>query len=506
MEKRGVMRNKLLNRVATLTLIMLGLVGINSLQGATSPSNNNKTSDKYQFVRREALNASSYVGTSLTDVDPDIAMKLLKSSKTSVCQSYNFLVKNDGSNNYILGYYGEGENFRPLTFEYNVVLSNGNTEFRTTQMSHVATNALYDSVGIDIAGDDSFKNDADLLLNSGETVDVTSIRVINIYSAIKNTDNVFVPDYSIPYYIKPKKSFTSEYNQSSFFNLSLDSKATFSGHTSLICSITNVAADVYKSMYRNYSDHEEAIANNTEYVRYRFTSITNSYYKIFFNDKTSVSIAITGSSIIKIPLGKSSLNFLLADTDIVASGINAANIVGFDLLGATFTIDILSTKTNKVVTGSAQSIRFGDVNFVPATSIAYHRINLVVALSALGFSLAFALSTLGIYLYQKNKYKNDEFRRVKIKPFLATAGMAFLTLGLILINSIMIGERATNLNNTLKVFNPLDAYIILFSVLLILLIGYFIKFFINVVKDNLAKSRIEKLGLSSSKEDDGMVK
>ena len=130
-------------------------------------------------------------------------------------------------------------------------------------------------------------------------------------------------------------------------------------------------------------------------------------------------------------------------------------------------------------------------------------VNIFLIILAVSYILLFAAGTVGLYFYLKNKYKNDEFRRMKIKPFIIKAVLFLLGSMVVVFDIVFIVLRGTALNNAIVVFNPVDAYIIILSVLSVVIIGYFVKYLVGVVKTNRERRRIIKLKLNEDVEDDG---
>ena len=65
--------------------------------------------------------------------------------------------------------------------------------------------------------------------------------------------------------------------------------------------------------------------------------------------------------------------------------------------------------------------------------------------------------------------------------------------------------RATSFANSLAVFNPTDAYIIVLGVIAIITVGYFIRYFAIMTKNHIEKSKREKLKLNQDVIDDGTL-
>ena len=74
-------------------------------------------------------------------------------------------------------------------------------------------------------------------------------------------------------------------------------------------------------------------------------------------------------------------------------------------------------------------------------------------------------------------------------------------MGLITIESLILAVesitlRSTTLLTSFKVYNEIDVYIVVSSIASIIFVGYFIKYFITMFKNNAEKRRNEKLNSS----------
>jgi hypothetical protein len=74
-----------------------------------------------------------------------------------------------------------------------------------------------------------------------------------------------------------------------------------------------------------------------------------------------------------------------------------------------------------------------------------------------------------------------------------------------LLDIIFIVGRANIMSNSIVVYNPMDVYIILLSIALIIFIGWFIKYFISLFKARQEKRKTDALKLNDTKSDDGTV-
>ena len=130
-------------------------------------------------------------------------------------------------------------------------------------------------------------------------------------------------------------------------------------------------------------------------------------------------------------------------------------------------------------------------------------INAFLIILLIAYIVIFVGTTIGLYFYLKNKYKNDEFRRMKNKSYFTKAALFLFGSLVVLFDLVFIVLRASALNNAIVVYNPADAYIIVLSVMSVVIIGYFIKYMVGVIKTNKERRRIIKLKLNEDVDDDG---
>ena len=76
-------------------------------------------------------------------------------------------------------------------------------------------------------------------------------------------------------------------------------------------------------------------------------------------------------------------------------------------------------------------------------------------------------------------------------------------LAIVILALMFIIFRFEAFNNAVVVYNPIDAYVIVFAVAAVITIGYYIKFFYTMIKTNLEKKKAIKLKLDEDVQDDG---
>ena len=153
------------------------------------------------------------------------------------------------------------------------------------------------------------------------------------------------------------------------------------------------------------------------------------------------------------------------------------------------------------------STRFGAIYFEPAgdmiENVSRTDINLILILVFIIGTLVYAGIAVFFFFYLSKKYRNDEFRRMNAKEYIKTHIIGYLAVMVVLFDILFISFRAASLGNELAQFNPLDNLIVAFSILAILFIGYFVKFFYHMIKDYLERRTSQRLHLDSDSSDDG---
>ena len=194
---------------------------------------------------------------------------------------------------------------------------------------------------------------------------------------------------------------------------------------------------------------------------------------------------------------------MFKNTDI-APDFDATKVKGLTIKGLTISYDLFSAK-GKAATKSDLTTRFGNLEIISANmdNVVIYDVDGIIIWTVVGVTLFYILLTVGYFIYCKNVYKNDEFKRVKPKQFIKKAILAFGGIMITLISVMFIVLRGTILNNSIVVFNPIDAFIIIFTVIALIIIGYSIKNLVASIKANNEKRRNEKLKIAEDVADDG---
>ena len=169
-------------------------------------------------------------------------------------------------------------------------------------------------------------------------------------------------------------------------------------------------------------------------------------------------------------------------------------------------MDLLATSDSgsvSVLGKSSISYKFAYITVLEGEKTQVFNWDLFLILFFVGYVLVYAILAYVTYRVMKEKFKNDEFRRVNDKKFLKKAILGGLGLGEVLAALLFIIMRTTFFKNTIVVFNPTDPLLIGFSIVGMIIVGYFIVYTIKLIKTERERRKIIRLKLNEDVEDDG---
>ena len=416
----------------------------------------------------------------------------------------------DETQNFIIGWYPKEGEQNPLILEYKVALKDGSlSEPRYFEFAPTSDTSLFECVGVQV-NDYTKSLYCDISLTDEEKeIDFDSIVIHNIYRTKKNELDVAItePELSQAYSIVPKQSFVRVYAIEDFIECSFTGLSTFSGYTAIDLNIDISDANVYEHLKANYySAYLDQINSGKLRIRYRLTSLTLCSFRITYEkggaDQQQDVKIVTPIAQFKLEKHKGNkVSFLFKDSE-VAPGFSASNIRSVSFVGLYVQLDLMAAKGP--IARSNAITRFGFLSVMPYSNNAnLFNMNAFLIILGVSYIALFVALTIALYFYLKNKYKNDEFRRMKNKSYFTKAVIFLLGSLVVLFDIVFIILRATALNNAIVVYNPADAYIIILSVLSVIIIGYFIKYLVGAIKTNKERRRIIKLKLNEDVDDDG---
>ena len=324
-----------------------------------------------------------------------------------------------------------------------------------------------------------------------------------IYSKI-----CWYPDTDNPLFSNPAKSYSKTLYVEDLISFSFKGISTFGGYTSVDLLVDQAGDKLYSELKSSFvKQYASELKSGKIYIRYRFTSFNSCSYNLTYRDgnqdvnKVIPVKTIVNQHILTEKKGNF-VSFLFKNSD-VGSGFSAKSIREFSFVSFYITLDMFS-KENGILARTDVVSRFGFFMVMPYTSEAeIFDINLMLLLMCSGYVALYAVLSVVAFFYFKNKFKNDEFRRIKPKSFWLKAVLGLLGSLIVILCITFVVLRSTAFNNSIVVYNPVDAYIIISAVASVLIIGYFIKYIVTMTKANKERKRILKLKLNEDVDDDG---
>lgn len=408
----------------------------------------------------------------------------------------------DEDANYFLGYFRDAENPLPLYLEYKALVDGVlDPTPRYEQFLLASKDALWNSVGSKISSFSTTMN-IDIRLAENEDIDVDSLVIHNIY-AKDPAEGSREPDLTAVYSIAPRKIFATSYHIDDFISIDFRGISHFMGFTAVETTIRQGREDLYQELNPGgYRTNESNLNKGVSHIRYRVTSLSQSEYLIGYGDDKTNQFTVSSPVSQYVLTGKTNkLSFVLRD-NIVASDFHGKSINSFDFVGFYVTIDIYGK--NGPLARTAVATRFGYVNVMsPDASGHYFNADLLLTWLAVGYTAAFLIGATGLFFFYKEKFKNDEFRRLKPKKFITKSILSFLGSIIVLFACVFTALRATVFANAIVVFNPLDPFIIITMILSVLIIGYFLKYVVVTARAASARRKAHKLKLDEDVVEDG---
>ncbi len=447
----------------------------------------------------------------ITDIDDAFVVKITNPTKTDHSQSFTITFNvDDSEESYILGYHGSKDEdmYYPLVAVYNLQNKSTN-EIREVaeELPLKSVTDVFDGIGLEM-GQTYITISFDFVFSDEEQFCNDYLTIYNIFGYKNDENKKMTIDKDKNYKCRINLSKTKSVDVEPYFSATLDGIYNYGPYTTFDVTYNNTTAELYQIQKASvYKKNKEDIDEGKSVIQSAITNVQTAYFRFEYKDGTIKEISINDFSITSsqmIKQGVSKSRYLVKD-------LSLDNLKNFSLRGVSLTIQIYSVledNVTKVKPNTSLVARVGCVYFKNGESddidaVSKTNVILVIVLATVIYLVAVALGIALFYLYEKNKYKNDEFRRVNPKKFFKTATIAYLG-GLDLLLAILyISFRANGFHNTYTTFNPLDNFIVVTCILLIFFIGYFVKYFISFFKDRKARRENEKLKLNDAVDSDG---
>ena len=266
------------------------------------------------------------------------------------------------------------------------------------------------------------------------------------------------------------------------------------------------APKLYLADNANVSKVETNLAglvNGTVAFRYTLSNLNSATLVVSYKDGNEVKtteIPVRSPSPV-IELDKetgNNVSFIVNGSSV--GNIAASDIVALGISGVTVNIHLYNSETHAVVQNTQYLNIFGNIEVLPysESGLTYFDIDLYLILFYVILTVGYAVAAVGLFLYKKNRFKNDEFRRVKPKAFIKSSLLGYLGLVLVTAAVNFVVLRFAVFSSTVPAYNPIDAFVIGFVIAGAIAFGLFIRSFIVTIK--LIKHRHEVLRLKLDKD------
>lgn len=499
------------------------VAGVSSFIGSTS---NFETVNETVLVKKASDNESAEsndFGVVSDELSVSIRSIMSTDLMASVTVQSGFTEEaaaSDPQLSYYLGYGTSDEDVVNASLVYYVETPDGKKEQRISPFNRSSANGYYDGLGA--LNQDTVTNTVDIPLNPGEKVLTDSFLVTNYFKGIMNSEtNQFEPerngDGTLKVYCSTPTMPTAfrDYTLDHFLELEYAGSTTYNGYNSIIIDVkANMTNENYEklstSTRRVYGQNEDRILQGLSWVRTRLSLNYQTLFYIYLKDQIEPLIVESSPGTIDVTSGNSII--------LTFEGFNPKDIANINIYNYYVYVDIFDSESHKGVTSSQYSARFGNTD-VALVDLVYNgevikesvdnvyfvNLNYVMGFTTLGFTIVYFAISIFVYFYLKNKNKNDEFKKMRTRPYWTNNVLGYILCGSALLTILSISFRATLFANSLSVFNPFDAIIIVFAVSTIIFGGYFIRYFAIQIKNIIDKNRIEKLKLNQNRIDDGTL-
>ena len=413
----------------------------------------------------------------------------------------------------------------PLVVSYTINTSNGGTrdvcEALPITYADESNINPYNSVT-----SSSYSRDFDIILNDGETVDFSSFVFYNIFKStttvvvgkdstgVDKEFNYIIPDLATSYSSIAKKRFASEIDIKDIIDYKFTGVTTFGDYTMVSMNVDKVMPSYYETaMASTVASNQLKIDSGVYRIRYAFYDISNSKYRIAYDDDNNSSTAdVEKEMSISTPLSVivlehntgNQLSFLIKNSE-VGQKFSADKLRRFEFVSLTINIHLWDNTNQNIVSRTACSIHFSEIDVMPSRTShpQVFSISLFLLIFNIIYLLAFAGGSVGLFFFEKEKYKNDEFRRVKPKQFVERAAVFYVGSAIVLFTILSIIFRFGIFDNSIATTNPIDWFVVIAGIISIVLIGYFVKYLVTVIRVAKQRKLTYKLKLNEDIADDG---
>ena len=406
---------------------------------------------------------------------------------------------------------------RPLVIQYDKI-SNGNREtiFEELPLTNT-TNNPYDSCGK--LANMSYTRQFGYKLGPNESIDDESIVFHNIMKADAQ-GNV---DVSQTYFVKPMIGYSEKQNITNLVSYKASMNSTFAGYSMFTLkmdknlSVTSERYPEPHSLYLDvktdiYEQNKAAIESGKTKIRYSLYNLYNSSFHFQYIGKGNElkDVVVPVKSLISyqtLDNNKGNLVSVLLKDSQIGPDFAPEKVRLFELQDITIQMDLLTTSDSgsaSILGKSSISYKFAYITVIDTEkNVSVFNWNLFLIIFFIAYVVVYAAAAFATYKIMKEKFKNDEFRRVNDKKFLKQAILGGLGFGVVLCAVLFIFMRTVGFKNTIVVFNPTDPLLIAFAIAGMIIVGYFIVYLVKLIKAERERRKAIRLKLNEDVADDG---
>lgn len=405
---------------------------------------------------------------------------------------------------------------RPLVIQYDKI-KDGKKEtiYEALPLTNTVGNS-YDSVGK--ISSLVYSRLLGYKLGTGESIDDNSIVFHNIMKA----SNDSVIDTSKTYWVKPVIGYSEKQDLSHLVSFKSTGSSTFAGFSMFTLSMDknlSITSEKYPEPHSLYLDVKQdlyeqnklQIEKGNTVIRYSLYNLYLSSYHFVYEGSNGElkDITVPISTVISyqtLNQNKGNKVSVLLENKKIAPDFSAEKVRTFELVNITIQMDLFATSASgstSVLGKSAISYKFAYITVRNDAKEAVFNYNIFLIIFFIAYMALFAAGAFILYKVLKEKYKNDEFRRVNDKKYLKKAILYGLGSTLIVAAIVFIAMRVGGFANTIVVFNPTDPLLIAFSIVGLIVGGYFIVQAVKAIKIGRERRKAIRLRLNDDVDDDG---
>lgn len=410
----------------------------------------------------------------------------------------------------------------PLSVSYTINKNNGTIREVFEELPIVQTDPSninpYNLVKVS-----PFSRDLDILLEEGESIDYSSFVFYNIFKQtnvnIPGKDNTGV-DKNIPFVVPDLatrckasvlRRFVNEISITDIITTSYKGVTTFGDYTMVSMNVDKVLPSYYNIVMSSFvTSNQEKLDSGVYSIRYALYDLSNSKYRVsYINEEGILEKKIltisTPLSIVVLEKDKGNvLSFLIKNSE-VGSDFSTGRLRQFELISLTLNLHIWNNKDSNKLARTDYSVHFSAIDIMPAATTGPKQFSIVTFLVIFNviYLVVYAGIAVSLFFILKERFKNDEFRRIKPKQYLKKAVIGYFGSAITLLTILSIIFRFGIFNNSIAVTNPIDPFVVITGIVSIIIIGYFIKNLVSTIKTASQAKMTRKLKLNEHVNEDG---